>query len=84
VQLDESLFVGIEVGQTVVIDDPDGAFTVTAFDANHCPGRRSSFSGYNCVCIVLLVNGLCAHLVLWNYRFVSYCRMFCIKNDWLV
>ncbi|KAE7998333.1 hypothetical protein FH972_002890 [Carpinus fangiana] len=37
-QLDESLFVGIEVGQTVVIDDPDGAFTVTAFDANHCPG----------------------------------------------
>ncbi|XP_022773793.1 protein artemis [Durio zibethinus] len=37
-QLDDSLFVGIEVGESVVIDDPDGAFHVTAFDANHCPG----------------------------------------------
>ncbi|XP_028766010.1 5' exonuclease Apollo [Neltuma alba] len=37
-QLEDSLFVGIEVGQSIVIDDPDGAFTVTAFDANHCPG----------------------------------------------
>ncbi|XP_004288106.1 PREDICTED: protein artemis-like [Fragaria vesca subsp. vesca] len=37
-KLDESLFVGIEVGQSVVIDDPDGVFSVTAFDANHCPG----------------------------------------------
>ncbi|KAF3954634.1 hypothetical protein ACB098_04G042700 [Castanea mollissima] len=37
-QLDDSLFVGIEIGQSVVVDDPDGAFTVTAFDANHCPG----------------------------------------------
>lgn len=37
-QLDDSLFVGIEAGQLVVVDDPDGAFTVTAFDANHCPG----------------------------------------------
>lgn len=30
---------GIEVGQSVVIDDPDGHFSVTAFDANHCPGN---------------------------------------------
>ncbi|KAJ4715330.1 DNA repair metallo-beta-lactamase family protein [Melia azedarach] len=37
-QLDESFFVGIEVGQTIVVDDPDGEFRVTAFDANHCPG----------------------------------------------
>ncbi|KAF5480606.1 hypothetical protein F2P56_001342 [Juglans regia] len=37
-QLDDSLFVRIEVGQSVVVYDPDGAFTVTAFDANHCPG----------------------------------------------
>ncbi|GMY12475.1 5' exonuclease Apollo isoform X1 [Fagus crenata] len=37
-QLDDSLFVGIEHGQSVVVDDPDGTFTVTAFDANHCPG----------------------------------------------
>ncbi|RVW86863.1 hypothetical protein CK203_036025 [Vitis vinifera] len=37
-QLDDSLFVGIEVGQSMVVDDPDGRFGVTAFDANHCPG----------------------------------------------
>lgn len=37
-QLDESIFVGIEVGQCLVIKDSDGDFTVTAFDANHCPG----------------------------------------------
>ncbi|KAK9291781.1 hypothetical protein L1049_019731 [Liquidambar formosana] len=37
-QLDESFFVGIEVGQSVVVNDPDGDFCVTAFDANHCPG----------------------------------------------
>nr|XP_023901551.1 5' exonuclease Apollo-like [Quercus suber] len=37
-QLDDSLFVEIEIGQSVVVDDPGGAFTVTAFDANHCPG----------------------------------------------
>uniref|UniRef100_A0A7C9EWF0 Metallo-beta-lactamase domain-containing protein n=1 Tax=Opuntia streptacantha TaxID=393608 RepID=A0A7C9EWF0_OPUST len=39
-QLDESLFVGIEVGQSLTIDDPDGSFLVTAFDANHCPGKQ--------------------------------------------
>ncbi|XP_002529728.2 5' exonuclease Apollo isoform X1 [Ricinus communis] len=37
-QLEDSLFVGIEVGQSLVIDDPYGNFSVTAFDANHCPG----------------------------------------------
>ncbi|KAJ6733685.1 DNA CROSS-LINK REPAIR PROTEIN PSO2/SNM1-RELATED [Salix koriyanagi] len=37
-QLEDSLFVGIEVGESVVINDPDGEFKVTAFDANHCPG----------------------------------------------
>ncbi|KAL4378421.1 hypothetical protein GQ457_02G017600 [Hibiscus cannabinus] len=37
-QLDDSLFVGIETGESIVIDDPDGEFQVTAFDANHCPG----------------------------------------------
>ncbi|KAG1328142.1 5' exonuclease Apollo [Cocos nucifera] len=37
-QLEDSLFVEIEVGKSVVIDDPDGTFSVTAFDANHCPG----------------------------------------------
>ncbi|KAE8663631.1 5' exonuclease Apollo-like isoform X2 [Hibiscus syriacus] len=37
-QLDDSLFVGIEIGESIVIDDPDGEFQVTAFDANHCPG----------------------------------------------
>ncbi|KAJ8526311.1 hypothetical protein K7X08_028788 [Anisodus acutangulus] len=37
-QLEGSFFVGIEVGQCIVIKDSDGDFTVTAFDANHCPG----------------------------------------------
>lgn len=37
-QLDESMFVGVEVGQSLVIGDPEGDFVVTAFDANHCPG----------------------------------------------
>lgn len=37
-QLGESLFVEIKVGESVVVRDPDGDFTVTAFDANHCPG----------------------------------------------
>ncbi|KAJ8618839.1 hypothetical protein MRB53_015025 [Persea americana] len=37
-QFHPSLFVEIEVGQSVVIDDPDYPFSVTAFDANHCPG----------------------------------------------
>ena len=43
VQLEYSLFVEIEIGQSVVVDDPDGPFTVTAFDANHCPGNLLFF-----------------------------------------
>ena len=43
VQLEYSLFVEIEIGQSVVMDDPDGAFAVTAFDANHCPGNLLFF-----------------------------------------
>lgn len=38
-QLHDSLFVCIEVGQALVVKDPDGAFTVTVFDAHHCPGN---------------------------------------------
>ncbi|KAK6932252.1 DNA repair metallo-beta-lactamase [Dillenia turbinata] len=37
-QLYDSLFVYIEVGQSIVINDPDGDFSVSAYDANHCPG----------------------------------------------
>lgn len=37
-QVDGSVFVGIEVGERLVVKDIDGDFTVTAFDANHCPG----------------------------------------------
>ncbi|KAJ9541727.1 hypothetical protein OSB04_028233 [Centaurea solstitialis] len=33
--LNESLFVDIEIGHSIAIDE---TFTVTAFDANHCPG----------------------------------------------
>ncbi|RDX87294.1 5' exonuclease Apollo, partial [Mucuna pruriens] len=36
--LDASLFLPIEVAQSFIIHDPSGPFTVTAFDANHCPG----------------------------------------------
>ncbi|KAG8086615.1 hypothetical protein GUJ93_ZPchr0010g8555 [Zizania palustris] len=31
-------FVEVKVGVPVLVPDPDGDFTVTAFDANHCPG----------------------------------------------
>ncbi|KAJ4775699.1 DNA cross-link repair family protein [Rhynchospora pubera] len=37
-QLDESVFVEIEIGKTIVAKDPEGDFKVTAYDANHCPG----------------------------------------------
>ncbi|XP_020572583.1 5' exonuclease Apollo-like [Phalaenopsis equestris] len=37
-QLEDSLFVEIELGELMVIKDPDGDFSVRAFDANHCPG----------------------------------------------
>ncbi|XP_021970656.1 protein artemis [Helianthus annuus] len=36
--LNESLFVDIEIGQSIAVDDSLEGFTVTAFDANHCPG----------------------------------------------
>ncbi|PRQ25989.1 hypothetical protein RchiOBHm_Chr6g0289691 [Rosa chinensis] len=35
---------GIKAGQSVAIDDPDGAFTNTAFDANHCPALDHSLA----------------------------------------
>ncbi|CAL4960144.1 unnamed protein product [Urochloa decumbens] len=37
-QLERWEFVEMEVGRTVAVDDPAGAFSVTAYDANHCPG----------------------------------------------
>ncbi|KAK8914175.1 hypothetical protein KSP39_PZI023623 [Platanthera zijinensis] len=37
-QLDDSLFIEIELGVSVVIKDQHGNFSVRAFDANHCPG----------------------------------------------
>uniref|UniRef100_A0ACD5VUN1 Uncharacterized protein n=1 Tax=Avena sativa TaxID=4498 RepID=A0ACD5VUN1_AVESA len=37
-QLDQGECVEVEVGRTLVVDDPAGAFSVTAYDANHCPG----------------------------------------------
>lgn len=42
-QLDRAGFVELEVGDPPLrVADPDGDFTVTAFDANHCPGLRAS------------------------------------------
>ncbi|PKU68075.1 uncharacterized protein LOC110105143 isoform X1 [Dendrobium catenatum] len=37
-ELDDSLFLEIELGELLVVKDPDGDFSVRAFDANHCPG----------------------------------------------
>jgi DNA cross-link repair 1A protein len=38
-QLDRAAFVELEAGAPPLrVPDPDGDFTVTAFDANHCPG----------------------------------------------
>ncbi|KAM3245011.1 hypothetical protein ACQJBY_056382 [Aegilops geniculata] len=37
-QLERVKFVEMEVGKRWVVDDPDGAFSVTAYDANHCAG----------------------------------------------
>lgn len=37
------MFIGIEVGQSLTVEDPEGDFTVTAFDANHCPGMVQGF-----------------------------------------
>lgn len=41
-QIEEELFVEIGVGETMVVSDPEGDFSVTALDANHCPGRYLS------------------------------------------
>ncbi|GAA0142733.1 DNA metabolism protein [Lithospermum erythrorhizon] len=62
-KLDESLFVNIEIGQTLVID---GDFSVTAFDANHCPGA-----------IMLLFEGSFG-----NYLHTGDCRLTpeCLRN----
>jgi len=38
-QLGSWEFVEMEVGRTVVLDDPTGAFSVTTYGANHCPGN---------------------------------------------
>jgi hypothetical protein len=37
-QLIESSFVTLVVGEAKLIPDEEEAFTVTAYDANHCPG----------------------------------------------
>jgi DNA cross-link repair 1A protein len=38
-QLDQGTFVEVELGKTLVVDDPAGVFSVTPYDANHCPGK---------------------------------------------
>ncbi|CAA6660370.1 unnamed protein product [Spirodela intermedia] len=37
-QIEGGLFVEIGVGETTVVSDLEGDFSVTALDANHCPG----------------------------------------------
>lgn len=63
-QLDESMFVGIEVGQSLVVEDPDGDFVVTAFDANHCPGVNYCLIGLKKALRTVLC---CASLVTVNF-----------------
>lgn len=65
-QLDESLFVNIEIGHTLVLEDSHGDFSVTAFDANHCPGS-----------IMLLFEGSFG-----NYLHTGDCRLTpeCLQN----
>jgi len=52
-QLDASLFLQIEVGQSLIVDDPDGNFSVTAFDANHCPGNLYVLCLIRFVCLFI-------------------------------
>lgn len=47
-QLHRAAFVELGAGAPLLrVPNPDGDFTVTAFDANHCPGPRASPS-YPC------------------------------------
>lgn len=41
-QLKWGKYVEMEVGKTSVVEDPAGAFSVTAYDANHCAGNLAS------------------------------------------
>ena len=41
-KLGSDAFVEMELGAPVLVPDPDGDFTVTAFDANHCPGQSAN------------------------------------------
>jgi hypothetical protein len=45
-QLDQGEFVEVEVGKKLVVDNPVGAFSFTAYDANHCPGKF----WFRCLC----------------------------------
>lgn len=52
----------IEVGESVLVKDPDGDFTVTAFDANHCPGEMNfvfSFLGRLGIWVICKITSFC-------------------------
>jgi DNA cross-link repair 1A protein len=50
-QLDQVEFVEIEVGKKLVVDDPAGAFSIIAYDANHCPGKFWFLPPLICLCL---------------------------------
>jgi hypothetical protein len=57
-QLDQGEFVEVEVGKKLV-DDPTGAFSVTVYDTNHCPGK---FWFHLCSAYVLQLKQACVFL----------------------
>ena len=85
VQLDDSLFVEIEIGQLMVVDDPDGPFTVKAFDANHSPGNLFFifYSFWLTLYCILLFNWSAYVGFVEIVKFCSYCWIFHIKCIWV-
>ncbi|EMS49204.1 hypothetical protein TRIUR3_26900 [Triticum urartu] len=61
-QLERVKFVEMEVGKRWVVDDPGGAFSVTAYDANHCADVQQLFFGKRCKILQKLLLKLEANL----------------------
>ena len=72
----------IEIGQSVVVDDPDGPFTAKA--ASHCPGNLFFFFiGFDWLYCILLFNWFAHVGFVEIVKFCSYCWIFYIKCIWV-